>query len=94
MIGKGSDDPATRYRILPLKRRLQEYGHEVCLWDNHGRSVQLLKRAAAADITFVQRRLPSRLLTWALRRLYGKLIFDGAGRGSRCCQRQIYPDRG
>lgn len=75
-VTKSVDDPATRYRSLPLEKRLTDIGVEVIAIRQTGGLVAKLKLLMAirnADWVFVQRRLLPR---WLLGMISVPLVYD------------------
>ena len=78
-VTKGIDDPATRYRVLPLESRFRADGIVTTICDNtDGLSgkIRLLAMASDADLVFIQRKLFSRGLIRLLKRICNKIVFD------------------
>jgi len=78
-IAKDKDDPATRYRVLPLKSRLAELNIVTSICDSADGikgKLRLLSKASAADLVFIQRKLLAPWLVSALKRRCSKLVYD------------------
>ena len=78
-IAKDKDDPATRYRVLPLKSRLAELNIDTSICDSADGikgKLRLLSKASAADLVFIQRKLLAPWLVSALKRRCSKLVYD------------------
>ncbi len=77
--GKGSGDPSTRHRLLPLKSRLEQQGHKVWLLSSDlgffGK-IGLIALAQWADVVIIQRKLFSVPFVHLLVSVNQHLVFD------------------
>ncbi|MBI4564541.1 MAG: glycosyltransferase [Planctomycetes bacterium] len=73
------ETPSTRYRVAPFAVRLERDGHPVEVREYSSRILDLwpmLRSVCEADVVIVQKRLPPRWMTRALRRRARRLIYD------------------
>lgn len=79
LVGKGDENPSTRYRLEPLAARLEQLGHSVTFSSSelgaYGKA-GLLSAAARSDVVIVQRKLFGGPFVAALRACCRNLIFD------------------
>lgn len=78
-IAKSKNDPATRYRVLPLQTRLAELNVETTICDDTNgvrAKFRLLSEASRADLVFIQRKLFAPWLVSALKRRCPRLVYD------------------
>lgn len=78
-ITKGREDPATRYRVIPLLTRLQALGVETSLCDKSDGLVaklRLLSQAKDAQLLFIQRKLFAPWFAQALQRRCNNIVYD------------------
>jgi glycosyltransferase involved in cell wall biosynthesis len=79
LIAKGQDDPATRYRVEPLRSRFNKLGIETSLCDDSDGvtgKLRLLSLAKDAQLLFIQRKLFAPWFTRMLKRRCRNIIFD------------------
>lgn len=74
-----ADTPSTRYRVDPFVDRLRRAGHDAISREYSSSPFALwgtFREARAADAVVLQKRLPPRWITRALRRRARRLIYD------------------
>ena len=79
LVGKGDDNPSTRYRLKPLAARLDQLGHTVNFSVSElgpGGKAGLLSAASRSDVVIVQRKLFGGLFVRALRACCSNIVFD------------------
>ncbi len=77
-IGKGADNPSTRYRLEPVAQKLREMGHHVSVIyePDFLTQAKILLIPGTLDVLFIQRKLLSRPMVRLLRMKVRKLVFD------------------
>ena len=77
-VAKSIEDPATRYRVAPIVRRLKNRGDAVTLIYDPGiiSQLRLIAVAKAHDLILVQRKLMNCVIVWLLARLAPHIVFD------------------
>ena len=79
LVGKQGDNPSTRYRLLPLARRLEQLGHEVRFAGSDvglmGK-LRLLQEASHSDLIVIQRKLFSRPFLRLLHARCKQVVYD------------------
>lgn len=100
LVGKGDDNPSTRYRLEPLSARLEQLGHTVTFSSSelgaHGKA-GLLSAASKSDVVIIQRKLFGGVFIRALRACCANIVFDfddavfaqSDGSGSRTRERRF-----
>lgn len=78
-IAKGRNDPATRYRVMPVLSRLRQLKIETGLCDESEGimgKLRLLYLAKGAQLLFIQRKLFAPWFTRALKKRCNNIVFD------------------